>query len=95
MIKFLMPTKIKLILVVLLFFVLPAIMISAAGLQIIWFLGGLIMFSLVDFIHPANYLLLIIEAYVLACLIVRRFAPNEPTRQQAQKYYPYVRQRTN
>ena len=95
LVKFFMPTKIKIILAVLLFFVLPAIMVSAAGLQIIWFLGGLIMFTLVDYIHPANYFVLIIEAYILACLITRRFAPNEPTREQAQKYYPYVRQRTN
>ncbi len=95
LVKFFMPTKIKIILVILLFFVLPAIMISSAGLQIIWFLGGIIMFPLMDYIHPVNYLLLFIEAYVITCLIVQRFAPNEPSRKEAQKYYPYVRQRTN
>lgn len=74
--KYFMPGKIKLIIAVIFFLVLPAILVDAVGIHIIWFFGGLIMIPLSDFINPMNYILLIVEAYVLACILINHFSPS-------------------
>ena len=95
-IKFLMPGKIKLILFIVLFLVLPALSISNAGIHILWMLGGLVLLPLIGFENPMSYILLILEAYLIACLIVNHFsASHEKYQKAANLYYPQVRRKTN
>ena len=95
-VKFLMPGKVKLFLFIILFLVLPGIIISADIIDIMWLFSGIILIPIAEYINPLSFILLIIEAYLVACLIVNHFAPKiEKSQKSANMYYPQVRRKSN
>jgi hypothetical protein len=94
---FLMPTKIKIILFILLFVILPALIFHSAGIGVAWLFGGLILIPLAGYVNPATYIIFVIEAYVIACLIANYFSPLQPKSRQkpVNLYQAQVRRKTN
>ncbi len=96
-VKFLMPTKLKMILFVVLFLILPGFVIHAGGIEIAWLFAGPIIISILIAVNPLTYILFVIEIYIISCLISNHFSPayNQEKGKPRNYYYTQIRRKTN